>query len=78
MSSCVGPVVASCCLSVDLLTLWSHPWSRPPDVVRQMVSEMSGLGFDSPFKKGPATESDHNLAVLAAVICAGLYPGIAR
>lgn len=44
----------------------------------QMVSEMGGLGFESPFRKGPANEHDNNMAVLAAVIGAGLYPGVAR
>jgi hypothetical protein len=39
---------------------------------------MSTLGFQSPLHKGPANESEGNMAVLTSVICAGLYPGVAR
>lgn len=48
------------------------------EVVRQLVREISDLGFPSPMKKGPINDNDKNLAVLSGVICAGLYPNVAR
>jgi len=48
------------------------------DVVRQIVGEMTSLGFPSPLKKGTVNDNDRNLAVLSGVICAGLYPNVAR
>ncbi len=47
------------------------------DVVKQMVNEMCNMGFASPLQKSFAVEHDHNLALLTAVVCAGLYPGVA-
>jgi hypothetical protein len=58
------------------------------DVAKQMENELAGMGFDSPLllrnnssssssSSSSVIEHDHNLALLTAVVCAGLYPGIA-
>eukprot|EP00624_Nannochloropsis_granulata_P002003 evm.model.NODE_19466_length_64249_cov_18.424255.18 len=57
------------------------------DVVKQMGNELAGMGFENPFlfrnnnssesKISSVVEHDRNLALLTAVVCAGLYPGVA-
>lgn len=56
------------------------------DVVKQVGNELAGMGFENPLfwssnssesKISPVVEHDRNLALLTAVVCAGLYPSVA-
>lgn len=76
----VGALYACICVGYMIRACAPHPRLEPfPTQYNHQRHHKSqaNMGFDSPFKKGPATEHDHNLAVLTAVICAGLYPGVA-